>query len=518
MKKISQINWQRYKESAHGQETIALFEKAQTNDFTHDDMLAMAKRFDPEFFHNIGRKDEAWMGKMLAYYDALVGELKANAENEGESYEQFYQRVLAITLSFKVERNWDDLAMADFKILLGSNILLSTVLYAYFPDFFIPNYYVMQFIYLKKFADKYDLDLPKVPNRSDYKSRVMYYVEVCKVLDAFAKANSLEDSAEKCAFLFDYELPVVKEELENEKNKEFPEHPGCAWLLVGNYGDGEKDMKYGFWQANEMTSKGDILLFYEKSPVKALNSVYIAQEDGVVDPFFHYYSNTYIGNRISIPKEQAITIDDFRNSEYFQRREKKGNFVSKNFQDTSGWKVTFEDYQEIKRMLKEKGYDVATLPSLYEPKEIGNLAIEDENDVSEKLLMPLLEQMGWKNKKDFRREVRFNAGRGKTNNDTAKRPDFCLHITEKNDEIEARVVIEAKFFMKNGQEVHDNYVQGDSYAKWGGAQILVLCDMEKILVYERGKNNKFSEKNFIQYSWLDMENPDKFQELKQLLS
>lgn len=68
-----------------------------------------------------------------------------------------------------------------------------------------------------------------------------------------------------------------------------PEYPGQAWILVGNYGNGEKDMEHGFWQANQLTKKGDILLFYEKSPVKALNSIWIAQEDGVVDPFFYYY-------------------------------------------------------------------------------------------------------------------------------------------------------------------------------------------------------------------------------------
>ena len=49
-------------------------------------------------------------------------------------------------------------------------------------------------------------------------------------------------------------------------------------------------MNHGLWQANQFTSKGDVLLFYEKSPVKKLNAVWTALEDGVVDPFFHYYS------------------------------------------------------------------------------------------------------------------------------------------------------------------------------------------------------------------------------------
>ena len=99
-------------------------------------------------------------------------------------------------------------------------------------------------------------------------------------------------------------------------------------------------MEHGFWQANQLTKKGDILLFYEKSPVKALNSIWIAQEDGVVDPFFYYYSNTYIGDRIIIPNDQSVTFNDFKSSEYFKNRDKTGNYVSKNFQDVSGWGVS----------------------------------------------------------------------------------------------------------------------------------------------------------------------------------
>ena len=42
--------------------------------------------------------------------------------------------------------------------------------------------------------------------------------------------------------------------------------------------------------------------------------------------------------------------------------------------------------------------------------------------------------------------------------------------------------------------------------------------MRQILVYLRDKNNKFNENNPIQFSWIDMEDPDKFKELKKLLS
>ncbi|MDO4803101.1 MAG: type I restriction endonuclease subunit R, partial [Prevotellaceae bacterium] len=133
-------------------------------------------------------------------------------------------------------------------------------------------------------------------------------------------------------------------------------------------------------------------------------------------------------------------------------------------------------------------------------------------------LVPLLEQMGWQRGVDFKGEVEFNAGRTKTNHSSDKRPDFCLHITERKDDIEAKVVLEVKKLMKNRKEIHEAFKQGRSYAKWGAVEVLVLVDMRQILVYERDKDYRFNEDKPKKYSWADMENPDKYAELKRILS
>jgi hypothetical protein len=278
-------------------------------------------------------------------------------------------------------------------------------------------------------------------------------------------------------------------------------------------------MKHGFWQANELTSKGDIMLFYEKSPVKKLNSVWIAMEDGVKDPFFHYYSHTYIGNKIEIPADKALTFEDFKNSEYFKKenRGSEGNFVSKNFQDVSGWAVTSDDYAEIKRMLEAKGFDTSVLPSLYEPKKLEGVNIVLEKDVSWQLLVPLLNEMGWEYKKDFFDEVEFPAGRGTTGHQMDKRPDFCLHMTGSEKDLGAKVVIEVKLFMKDTEEIAANFYQGLSYAKWGNAQILVTCDKNQIRVYERNKKGEFDENKFKRFYWDKLDKLENFNELKRLL-
>ena len=47
MKKISKTIWTRYKESAEGKEVLALFEKIQSPESTSEEILEIAKRFDP---------------------------------------------------------------------------------------------------------------------------------------------------------------------------------------------------------------------------------------------------------------------------------------------------------------------------------------------------------------------------------------------------------------------------------------------------------------------------------------
>lgn len=520
MKKISQISWRRYKESPGGKEAISLFEQMVSSNCSLENVLEVVERFNPQIFSALDDKLRRQKLVLLNYFDELLSETLEGRE-PFQSREEFVQVFEEITHSLAEDLEGgpvDKIPQTSYKAFLGSNALLSMMLYVYMPSFFVPNLFTMQFICLKRIADKYEIELPEVPNRFDYEARWVYYLDICLLFNSFALENSIKGNSELCAFLYDYELPIVREELEQEMSKDVSENPGQAWILSGSYRGREEDLESTFWQASELTERGDICLFYEKSPVKALTSVWIALQNGVTDPFFSYYSNTYIGHKISIPIEYAIRFEDFKASRYFQSRDKRGNFVAKNFQGVGGWPVTSDDYKEICRLLDEKGFDTSVLPKLYEPEKVCDTLISSENDVSEKLLIPLLEQMGWRSEIDFRREVEFNAGRGKTGHSSDKRPDFCMHVLEREGDIVAKVVVEVKKCMKNNREIHDAFVQGRSYAKWGAAQVLVLCDMYQIRVYQRDKNHNFDERKFIKYNWTDMERTDKYTQMKNLLS
>lgn len=531
MKKISKNNWERYKKSPEGQNAIAQFEKMLSTDSSVDEIVEVAQQFAPEYFKNLGKKDLNNFKKGIQGYGAFYGDEIQNEnslefETIGDYVDfqiKFFTEALTHLSTEDSKVTFDDLPQSALKGRLGDIVIISIVLSTYFPDFYIPNFFAMQFVYLQKLVNKYEIDdFPEeIPNRSAYRDRCVYYLEICLALLSFRLENEFENPAEFYAFLFDYELSNIKEDMENNYNKPMPEIPNQAWLLAGNYGEGEKNMKHGFWQASQWTTKGDIMLFYEKSPVKKLNAVWTALEDGFVDPFVTFYSFSIIGKKIEIPDEYAITFEEFKNSEYFKVETygTKGNFVSKNFQDVSGWSVPAKDYKEIKRMLEAKGFDTSVLPSLYEPKGLSTENITSEDDVYIKLVTPLLEQMGWEKGKDFEREVEFAAGHTTTHHVSNKRPDYCLHMTHKGKKTYAQVVIEAKEEFKNTKALDDCFDQCLTYASWGEALVLVICDKHSIYVYERDRNRQFDKDHHkTRFRWAEMSDLEKFNELKRLLS
>ena len=486
-------NWLDYKDGRRGQKTIPEFEKAASVDVTLDEQLAIIKRIDPNFIENFGEKDEKWLSNNLeSFYNDLTSFTFSEIPTTIEEAKDFYE-------------GYTTMVDSSYKESVVNNLQITLNLYAICPKFFFPNLFVMNFIALQKFFDKYSLTLPEIPSRTDWKGRCMYYMEVCKIVYQFRIDNELSP-AELCALMFEYAQGHV-----DVKEEALPE-PSQAWLIGGTSGDGEINANYRFWQANPDTKRGDILIHYEKYPIKAITAVWRAEENGIVDPLFYYYSNTYAGHKMDVPH---ITLDELKNDEFFRNPlSPVGKLINKNFQGVNGWTVSGEDYKHFLDLWKAKGYDTSKLPKLYAPELPNGVIIVHESDVSNQLLRPTLNSMGWKEGVDYKPEVHFKAGRG-----SAKRPDFCLHVTGEGDDLEAKVIFECKLYMKNGKEIESNFTQGRSYAKWGNAQVLVLCDKVQILVYER-HNGSFDRNKFKKFYWKEVMggNPDKYNELKRLLS
>ena len=170
-----------------------------------------------------------------------------------------------------------------------------------------------------------------------------------------------------------------------------------------------------------------------------------------------------------------------------------------------------EDFSELLRMINAKGYDTDILPKLYAPTMPENVNIKEERDVELQLLEPLLNSMGWYENKDFIRQLPIHAGRGHR-----IFPDYALHYENKPDEEKSKVLIEAKLFMKNNQEVDEAFLQARSYACLLESTVIVLCDKQCLIVYE--KKQSFDRDSYKKYYWGELENPDLFKELKNKLN
>ena len=511
MKKISKMQWENYKNSPRGQQVIAEFAKLYNENVPTTDILQLCRKYDPQSFSNYGSKELDTCLKVMDFFDGIIGNVAGTYkfEDTDDKLHFYVEETLHAALGDEELDGEGFASQQAYKMLLSDNIFISTMLYCYFPKLYLPNLWVMQYKYFCKIAKKYEIELPEEPKRADYYGRNLYYLVVCNMMFSLCEENEIAEPAEICAFFYDYEMELIKEEIEEENRSNELPTPSQAWFLVGTYGEIERNMENGFWQANSETKRGDILVFYEKAPAKSINAIYRAKEDGVTDPFFAYYSNTYISDKVEMP---AISLQELQRHPYF----KEHKLIHKNFQGGSGWPLNSEDYNQLKQIWADKGYDIESLPKLKAHEAPNDIDYtEKEAAVNKYQVLPLLKDMGWTVENgDIIEQVVLHLGRGNAGKNG--RTDISLHPygEEKKD---AKVVIEEKFWMKNEAEIKETFDQGVSYAKQQSASVCVICDKSQIIVYPKQKDG-FKINKCIVFYWDEMSNPDKFNELKKLLS
>lgn len=487
--KFNQYLWNLYKNSPNGKSAISEF--SDRKEWIEEERLF--EKYNPKI--KDGFNSEMICGILEDFWCYKVSEYEGIELKSLDDAGKLYEEIISTGLTIESE---EMLRIGDYEKMLGYIPLLSMELNYLFGEYFFPYLYINELFHLEKLADYFEIELPPIPKKPDYKARCMYYWELCKVFYQFRTENGLSPD-ELSAFMYDY----VPNLLKTEHNQEIPK-PSAAWFIGGLIKGYGKDWTVGFWQSNKETKKGDILIHYETSPVSAITCLWIAQVDGVIDPFAHYYSNTYISSKIDIPH---ITLKELKADEYFSNH----TLVRKNFQGVNGWSATGKDYAELMRMIKAKGFDTSKLPQIYTPSLPKGIIVKNERDVEVNLLEPLLNNMGWQEHKDYIRQLPIHAGRGHR-----IFPDYALHYKNKPEEENAKVLIEAKYYMKNNQEIESAFLQAFSYAKLLLSSVIVLCDKECMLVYE--KKQGFSRDRYKKYYWEDMKNPDLYNELKNRLS
>jgi len=150
------------------------------------------------------------------------------------------------------------------------------------------------------------------------------------------------------------------------------------------------------------------------------------------------------------------------------------------------------------------------LPTLQAPEPPQGIELHNERDVEVKLLEYYLNQIGYSENKDFIRQLPIKAGRG-----NRIYPDYALHYDNKRGYEKAKILIEAKYHLKNNKEIEDAFKQARSYANLLESEKIILCDKYGLIIYM--KKGSFDRYNYEKIYWNDLQNPDVYNKFVNML-
>lgn len=350
-------------------------------------------------------------------------------------------------------------------------------IYLYFLDsYFKPILLPRRFDLIQKSCDALGIELPPIPHTHDYKNYLLYFYDLCGILNEFQQANELTD-AELCACIYDYGMRVLLNESEN-KDSDLPQ-PTNVWLTGGS---GKEDFDFldslgksthsatSIWACNERTRKGDLVIVYCTSPRSYLHSIWRADSAGIFNPFDYYHCRTTVRNGIRLPQ---ISFTKLKKDPYFSNLP----IIRRNLQGVNGIELSAKDYSELLRLIEDMGGNAADYPQLFVGSAIDFGEIKLEKDVEEHILIPILEKLGYR-KSDWTRQLQLKAGRKEK-----AIPDFVFFPQGATHFESAPLVIEAKLDMSSMIELQKAFRQALSYARLLRSKFMGICDKERMVVY-----------------------------------
>ena len=383
---------------------------------------------------------------------------------------------------------------------------ISSMLYATYPQYFIPFEYDEKYYIFSKICDVFRLETPEIPSKNQKKLRARYYYELNSSLFSFMKQYNLSVQ-EMCAFLYDFAPNFI----ENYDFDFIPE-PTKIWLVGGgksgngdfSYLDECDDESKHFWQGNIDTRPGDIIIMYCLSPRSYIHSIWRAVAPGHANPFFYYYNQIFVG----FPRKVTpVSFNELKNDDIW----KKKGIVKAHMQGLHGKAVSIEEYSALLDILESKDQDISYLPTL---KRIeGNWVtkpLNNEKDVENELIIPLLERLGY-TENDWVRQLPIRMGTG-----FRYYPDFAIGVKGKKNDENARLILEAKYEIANNRQLIEAFIQAKSYALRLQANTIVLASNDSIWCYNKN-SGKFSPEPVIHLKWSQLNHPDRFHTILQVV-
>ena len=423
--------------------------------------------------------------------DAELNEVEDISDEDLEYiFSDFYENEL---LSQEASDKDAFICFAD-GIAYTSTLLASDTNGAFIPYYFFGNYNVLSTI-----AETFDIELPPVPKKSDYRGRVWHYLSLCSVFTSFRRENDLSPF-ELLAFLYDFAPDYIGGK-DSYILKELP-HPKSAFFIGGG-GDNDdataedRPENIEFWQCNPDTRAGDMIVMYLRTPISSISSIWRSYSVGFIDPFFYYYRCTYIGEPNKIKR---LSLDAIKSDKILS----KMPIVNKNMQGINGVELKPSEYNRIVEIGR------VDVPKLEYVMDGGGGEMVNEKAVEEKLIKPLLSKLDY-TETDYVQQLSVPVG----NHNRALIPDFVLLHKCNAGHHSAFAIIEAKRSITNAKQLEEVKVQARSYAKLLGVGYSVIASQEGIWV--SSSKDDYSE-NIAEYTWEALKDGDTFYSLSQILS
>ena len=464
--------WNMFKQSEEGQKALALFDVESESylDNVYEIMSLLKERdnsIDPQ----------SVLGYVaLIHYNLMNHEL-LEGDFSKENFEKFAQEFELYNYDITED---DEVVLTDELIVGKDKYRQKAALIEQMSLFFYFNYeemkpilFASRFDIFQQYCDALSIELPPIPRSNNYKNYLLYYYDICAVLNEFQEKNELTD-AELCACLYFFAPLCVNDKSEKT---ELPQPTNVWFTGTKNQNDFdlidkiEEDPSItSIWACNERTRKGDIVVMYCTSPRKYIHSIWRAVDEGIFNPFDYYHSRSKLGHGVMCPK---ITFEDLKADPFMCQLP----IVRKNLQGINGVELKPNEYSMLLNMMEKEG-DISRLPRLLGSTEIdfGEMKKEKE-DVEERILIPILKELGYE-ESDWTRQLSLKAGRKEK-----AIPDFVFFPTGEKHFETAPFIIEAKLDMSSVVEQKNAFNQGHSYAKMLRSKMMGICDKERLIIY-----------------------------------
>ncbi len=453
---LNRYLWELYLKS-DGKETVEAFKENLSNEYS-EDYAKLISKLHKEYNPNkkINKQIE---GDLICLIEHI------NNANYIEGTDVLYISLLNYDNDESIEEC--DLTKENILYFFEYIEYYTTIFAIESPEVFIPYYFKYNFNVLEIIAQEFEIELPTMPAKKDYKGRIFYYGEICRSLNKFRDENNMS-LYELCAFLYDF-APKYIGGIDSYIVNDLPEPRDC-YFIGGGKDDAflsHEESTITPWQCNPETLAGDMIVMYLTTPISAVDSIWRSVSVGFNDPFFYYYRCAYIGK----PKKiKQISQETLKKDKLIGQLP----IVRKNMQGINGTEIHPSMYNHLLDISK------ADLP------RFENIILESdgeyliEKDVENKLIIPLLEKLGY-SQNDYVPQLHIRIG----NHNSTLIPDFVVKPKISNGHTSASIIIEAKLTIPTKKILEETLIQARSYANQLRSKYCIIASKEKIWVYKK---------------------------------